>query len=103
MSRCGSNEIHAVLLRNLKGRPPVSDVFGKALEPVLPALGPAGEALSIGREARLDHLAGRSIEHRGLEDVLVDVDRRVQHLRPPLVDRGRIVRSGQDGAVWHPP
>jgi transposase len=24
------NEIHAVLLRNLKGRPPVSDVFGKA-------------------------------------------------------------------------
>jgi transposase len=24
------NEIHAVLLRNLKGQPPVSDVFGKA-------------------------------------------------------------------------
>ncbi len=24
------NEVHGVLMRNLKGRPPVSDVFGKA-------------------------------------------------------------------------
>ncbi len=36
------NEIHAVLLRNLKGRPPVSDVFGKR------RAGVAGDAASCG-------------------------------------------------------
>jgi len=38
-------------------------------------------------------------KHRRLERTLMDVDRRVQHHEPPLVDRGAIVPSGQDRAL----
>jgi len=31
--------------------------------------------------------------------MLMDVNRRVQQLEPPLLDRGPIVLSGQDGAL----
>ncbi len=54
-------------------------------DPAAPLLRPAGQALPISREALLDHLATLWIEHRRLEGVLVNVNRRVQHREPPLV------------------
>jgi hypothetical protein len=63
-----------------------------------PRLRPAGKALPIRGEALLDHDTSLGIEHRRLERVLMDVDRRVQHHEPPSRrHRGPIVpqRSGQ--------
>lgn len=37
------------------------------------------------REPRLDYVAALQIDHRRLEDALVDVDRRVLHLGCPIV------------------
>ena len=72
--------------RSLRGRDPSS-----------PLLSPASETRTISREARLSHLTTLRIEHRRLERVLMDVDRRVQHHGPPLVEQrpDRRQRSGQ--------
>src|SRR5439155_25763410 len=63
-------------------------------------LGPAGKAVPIRGEALLDDLTAVGTEHSRLERVLVDVDRRVQHHRPPLVDtEARSSSSAQDRAL----
>src|SRR5439155_8692633 len=64
-----------------------------------PRLRPTGKALPIRREALLDHDTTLGIEHRRLERVLMDVDRREQHHRPPLLDtEARSSSSAQDRA-----
>jgi hypothetical protein len=51
-------------------------------------------------EALLDHLTAVGIEHSRLERVLMDVDRRVQHHGPPLVEtEARSSLSAQDRAL----
>src|SRR5207247_6224099 len=73
--------------------PPAPTPTGRRLDrdrrdPAPPLLGPASQALPVGREPLLSHLARLGIEHGRLESVLMDVKRRVQHNGPPLVDRG---------------
>jgi len=72
---CAKNECHAVLARNLKGRPPMSDVFGRAGRAWLAALElPADERETVECGLRevdfLDHEIGlieRELAHQALD------------------------------------
>lgn len=55
---------------------------------------PLAERSTIRSESLLDHVATRDVENGGVKHLLVDVDRRMQQDRPPLIegrgpDRGR--------------
>jgi hypothetical protein len=64
------------------------------------AIGPASKAVSVRGEALFDDLAALRIKHGRLKRVLMDVDRRLLHLGPPLVEgRGPIVPTAQYEAL----